>query len=222
MIVNNRRLLIVVCTLFLAINTFAQNDSIINSKWGITAEIGVAMSSTNSDYNSLLSPNFSIGVVRNFAPKEKFSSALQFKLSVFTEKFKDLPYFYLNEAQVLTTLAYNQINTYTMLYFGYSANYYLKPDKYFVNGSIGVNFIPFTMQNRKINNDNGSGRYYFPLPPMNIMINRPELALGFGIKKKFGDTEMYFIPKYIYNFTIGSKNLVPSFGSLSLEIIYKL
>ena len=219
---NNIKLILAFGLLIFWHNAIGQTEDKKPSKWSLSAEIGLSTNSTKSDYSRLTAPNYSIGIIRKLTENQRFATSLQAKISVYTEVFNDLPYYYLDGEQNLISKPFSQVNSYSMIYIGYSARYFISPDKYFINAAAGFNFIPISIHNRKIDNGNGSGKYYFPIPPMNIFVNRPELSLGFGFKKTFGTAEFYFIPKYMYNFTIGSKNLIPSFSSVSLEIIYKL
>ncbi len=202
-----------------SICTVLSQEDLDSLKWSISAEIGLNASSTNSNYLSFVSPNYSLGLVKSWKREGPFQHGMQLKISVFTETLKNIPYYSLNSDQQLTSTTFTQKNSYPMLSIGWTPRYFLKAEKVFVQGSLGFNFIFHAKYRRKL--DSGTSKLSLPIPPKNFLFNRPDVSLGIGFQRNIKKYPIYFVPKYHYNFTIGTGNLIPSFYSFSIEIIYK-
>jgi len=182
-------------------------------QWGISVSAGLNSTSTKSSYANPLAFNWSVGVVRNIERKW-LDHVLQFKYSVFKETFKDLPYYYLNDNQVLIKDNFKQTNSYSMLFLGWAGRRYFGSSGLFVQGGLGFNFMLPARYKRKFSSQKGKQNYW---RPNNFFVTRPEISLGLGLKKSIGTKELVIKPIYIYNFTFNYLNLVPSFHSFGVE-----
>jgi hypothetical protein len=196
----------------------AQEDSNKKKIRRITAEIGMGTTSTNSDYVNALAPNYALGWLREWPSQTKFKQAFQFKLNLFTENFKDLPYYFL-EGDIVKSKIYKQTNTFSMIYMGWQSKYELKEGQYFVQAGVGFNYVLLSYYKRKFNDGKGKNPLLFP--PSNYFFNRPELSLGFGINLELNRSVLSIVPKYTYNFIIGRSNFVPEVHALRIEISYQ-
>lgn len=198
-----------------------KNDSNIKKNtWSYTLGLGMNTTSRDTKHASLITPNFSFGVIRNFHSEKLLHHGLQVKLSFYRESLKQVPFYKLNAANILESTTMSQTNTHPMLYVGWLSKYMIKKEKVFIQAGLGFNFMFLSTYKRKFE-DGTTGVVRVIWPPKDFFVTRPELSLGVGFIKKFSKVEFTFKPNYAYNFTIGNLNLIPSFHSLSLDTFIK-
>lgn len=198
--------------LFIGVLANANNDSLKHHKWGLSAGLGLNTSSVKSDNAKVPSQQWSISLVRNFKPK-KLQFGLVFKLHSFSERFSQLPYYYMDDNRKLVATQYKQINRYHMLGVLWRTTYHLNK-KYFIKADLGFDFLLPTSFKRKFSNKTETLRRF---EPGNYFFTRPDITIAFGWKKNLGKHEFIIQPVFQYSFTIGYLNLTPNFYSLGLE-----
>jgi len=188
--------------------------------WNYTLGLGMNTTSRDTKYAIFLTPNLSIGLIKNYASAKSLKHALQLKFSFYRETLKDVPFYQLDKTNVLESLTLKQVNTHPMLYVGWLSKYMIKEEKLFVQAGAGFNFLFMSTYKRKFS-DGTKGTLRVPFPPKDFFFTRPEVSIGVGFIKKIGGLELTFKPTYAYNFTIGKLNLIPTFNSIALDIFIK-
>jgi len=202
---------------------WSQDKSELKKKkgtWNYTLSLGANTTSRDTKYATLLTPNLSIGVIKNYASAKPLKHALQLKFSFNRETLKDVPFYQLDQTNVLEKLTMSQVNTHPMLYVGWLSKYMIKEEKLFVQAGAGFNFLFMSTYKRKFS-DGTKGIIRVPFLPKDYFLTRPEVSIGVGFIKKIGDLELTFKPTYAYNFTLGKLNLIPTFNSIALDLFIK-
>jgi hypothetical protein len=218
----HRIILLIACAL-IAVPSFSQYSPESEfHKWGVSAHLGANTVSTNSSNASFLNYNWSLGVIRNFKTKsDVFRHYLKFKAQAFNEKLSNLPYYSLDANDNLVASTYTSKSFYSMIYVGWGTKYVLatKSKAFSIRGGLGFNYM-LPARYTSIHSDGSPKGTQSYGRPYNFFFTRPEIAVGLGYKLNLGNSEMILSPFYSYNFTIRYLNLVPSFHTAGIEIIY--
>lgn len=189
--------------------------------WSYRIGLGLNTTSRDSKHVGFIAPNYSLGAIRNLRSKRILQHAIEFKLSLFQERFSGIPFYQLNESNTLVSSTMKQTNSFPMFYTGWLTKYWLKENKMFVQGGLGFNYMFLSTYKRKFS-DGSSGKLNVIIPPGNWFVTRPEVSIGVGFKKEFNKFDLTFKPTYRYNFTTGNLNLIPSFHAISLITVFSL